>query len=422
MKIDEIKRIITDQKEAIEEKLSSENIIDREFLNYCKRFTTHPNVFLLSGVRRSGKSISSYLLFRGQKFAYINFDDERLYGLEAKELNNVLEAFYSLYGNVKRVILDEIQNIKGWELFVNRIRENKIVIVTGSNANLLSKELATYLTGRYVDFTIYPFSFREFLKYKNVAPNIYSTRSIAQIKNLLNEYIKTGGFPEVYKFDKKFLLSLYESIITKDVVLRYKIKYVKSLKDLARLFISNFSSEITFNKLKNILLVKSVHTVKNYFEYLESSFLVFKLERFSFKLKEQVLAPKKVYIIDTGLVNAIGFQSRESQGRIIENIVAIQLMRKKAENPLLRIFYWKDHQQKEVDFVIKDTKVKQLVQVCYDIEDYNTKERELKALIKASTELKCKNLLVITWDFEGEEKIKSRKIIFKPLWKWLLGV
>lgn len=421
MNVDEIKRIIVDQRAAIEEKFIFENIIEREFLEYCRKFIAHPNVFVLSGIRRSGKSVFSCLLVRGESFAYINFDDERLYGFEAKELNNVLEAFYGLYGDINYLILDEIQNVKGWELFVNRLRINKKVIVTGSNANMLSKELATYLTGRYVDFKVYPFSFREFLKYKNIEPDIYSTRSIAGIKNLLNDYIKTGGFPEVYSFGERFLISLYESIITKDVVLRYKIRYVKALKDMARLMITNYSSEVTFNKIKNILDVKSVHTVKNYFEYIESAFLIIKLERFSFKLKEQILAPKKVYVIDTGLIYSIGFQTGENKGKIIENVVAVELLRRKSHNPLIEVYYWKDHQQNEVDFVIKEkSKISQLIQVCYDIDDFKTKERELKGIKKASTELRCKNLLVITWEYEGEEESSEGNIVYKPLWKWLL--
>lgn len=422
MNAEELKRIIVDQREALEEKMSSEKIVDREFLGYCRKFVAHPNVFLISGIRRSGKSTLSYLLYKGQNFAYINFDDERLYGLEARDLNNVLEAFYGLYGDVKNIVLDEIQNVGGWELFVNRIRESKKVIVTGSNANLLSKELATHLTGRYVEFTVYPFSFREFLKYKNAEPDVYSTKSIAKTKNLLGEYIKTGGLPEVYKFGEAFIVSLYESIITKDVVLRYRPKYVNSLKELARLMITNFSSEITFNKLKNVLNIKSVHTVKNYFEYLENAFLVIKLERFSFKLKEQVIAPKKIYAIDTALINAIAFKVRETEGKIIENVVAIELMRKKSENGTLEIFYWKDYQQNEVDFVIKERqKVTQLIQVCYNTNELNTKERELSALEKACRDLKCGNLLVITWDYENVEWYKGKEIKFVPLWKWLLS-
>lgn len=421
MQVEELKKIITDQKEAFEEKMSSGSIIERDFLEQCRKYVARPNVFLLTGVRRCGKTVASYLLFKGKAFARINFDDERLYGLEAKELNKVLEAFYGLYGDVDNIILDEIQNVGGWELFANRMRENKKIIVTGSNASLLSKELGTRLTGRYVDFTVYPFSFREYLRYFSEKPDIHSTKSTAQIKNRLQNYIKTGGFPESYAFGEKALISLYESILTKDIVLRYNIKYVKSLKEMSRLLMANFSSEMTFNKLKNILGLKSAHTVKNYFDYFESAFLFFKLERFSFKLKEQILAPKKIYVIDTGLINAVGFQTGKNDGRFIENIVAIELMRKKSENPLIDVFYWKDHKQNEVDFVIKEReKIRQLIQVCYNIDSYGTKERELKAILKASEELNCKNLLVITWDFESEEKFKGKNIIYVPLWKWLL--
>ncbi len=388
----------------------------------------YPNIFSILGVRRCGKSVFSWLLLEDGEFGYVNFDDESLYGLKAKDLRQVLKAFYELYGSdVKYVILDEPQNVEGWELFANRLRRTKKVIITGSNSKLLAGELATHLTGRHIDATLFPFSFREFLEYNNLSPEHfqkyeYSTETHAKAEKMLEKYIMVGGFPEAYKFGKDILKSTYRDIINKDVIKRHEIRNIHVVEDLSRYLISNFSGEMSFNKLKNVFGIKKVETIKNYVSYLSQTFLFFVLERFSFKLKQQMIAPKKVYCIDTGLINAISFRASKDLGKLMENLVVIELLRRKSYwHDAWEIYYWKDHQQREVDFVIKEEqKVKQLIQVCYNIEDFNTKERELKALDKASKELKCNNLLVITWDYEAEEEFKEKMIRFVPLWKWLL--
>ncbi len=195
---------------------------------------------------------------------------------------------------------------------------------------------------------------------------------------------------------------------------------MRTLKELTKYLVSNFSSEITYHKLKKFFDIKSVHTIKNYIDFLEISYLIFKLERFSYKLKEQVLAPKKIYVADPGIAN-IGFRFSKDYGRLTENVVAIELMRQKALNPLYEIYYWKDYQQHEVDFVIKQNlQVKRLIQVCYNLEDYITREREINSLLRASKELRCKNLLIITEEYESEEIENKKRIMFIPLWKWLL--
>lgn len=417
MEVEQIKRIVKDQEEEIKDTFKKERIIEREIgkINFLKS-----NILVIIGVRRSGKSTLAHLLLKGKKYAYINFDDERLFGIKTDELNKVLEAFYQLYGETKYIILDEPQNVEGWELFVNRVQRRKRLIVTGSNAKLLSKELATHLTGRYIDLPLYPFSFKEFLNYKKFIPDIYLTESIAKTRNYLKRYIDNGGLPESFKIGKRYILRLYEDIISKDIISRYKIKYIKDMKELSKFLVSNIASEMTYNKLKNMLNIKSVHTIKNYVDYLEASYLIFKLERFSFKLKKQILAPKKIYTIDTGIAN-IGFKFSKEYGKLMENTVAIELMREKSLDPLIEIYYWKDHRQREVDFIVKKgTRIKKLIQVCYDIQKYGTKKREVDALTIASQELRCNNLLVITHEFEGEDTKNGKKIKFIPLWKWLL--
>lgn len=417
----DLKVIIKEQRQEIEKIEKKEKIIERERLKEAKTFLSHPNIVVVTGIRRCGKSIFSYLLEKNNKFAYINFDDERLSEVTGKELNKILEAFYELYGDVEYIILDEIQNVSGWELFVSRLRRTKKVILTGSNSNLFSGELATHLTGRYVDIKLFPFSFHEFLTLKGFQfSKAYTTEERARIFSYLNDYLVLGGLPEVYKFGKAIAVKIYEDILTKDIVLRYKINKVGEFKNLAKYLISNSSEEVSFTKLSNILGVKHVSTISKWVSYIENAFLIFRLERFDFKLKQQFIAPKKIYCLDTGVVDSIGFKFSENKGKILENSVAVELQRRKEKNNL-EIYYWKDARQNEVDFVIKQrTKVIQLIQATYISSKLEIKEKRIKSLLKASKELKCNNLLVITWDYEAEERIDSKKIKFVPLWKWFL--
>ena len=428
MNLEEIKRIIVDQGEEMNEIFERERIIERDIpRDELMKFIEHSNILAILGVRRSGKSIFSHLLLQDKKFGYVNFDDERFAGLEAENLNNVLQAFYELYGtDLEYLILDEIQNIPGWELFANRMRRTKKVIITGSNARLLSGELATHLTGRYIDFVLYPFSFPEYLEMKNFKlkkESVYSTKKIAELKKALEDYISTGGFPESYKFGRPILRNIYEDIIYKDILLRYRIRNRKTFSEMTKYLLSQFSSEITYTKLKNIMTIKNVHTVKNYVDYISRSYLLFILERYSPKLKKQIIAPKKVYCIDTGLINSIAFMASENKGRLMENVVAVELMRRKSyRHHDMEIYYWKDHQHREVDFVLKrGRKIERLVQVTNLSGKDELKRREINSLVRASHELKCKNLLIITWDYEDKLEADGRTISCIPLWKWLVS-
>ena len=426
MNVEELKKIIIDQREEIDGIFEKEKIIDRSVPNEkIVNFLKYPNILAILGARRSGKSIMSLLLLKGMNYGHLNFDDERLAGIEARDLNLVLQAFYELYGtDLEYLIFDEIQNVPGWELFANRLRRTKRVILTGSNANLLSGELATHLTGRYIDFTLYPFTFGEFLKIKDIKINkedFYSTKRVAELKNELRNYILLGGYPEVHKFGKPILVKIYEDIVQKDILLRYKIKNKKTFSEIAKYLVSNSSNEITFTKLKNMTSIKNVHTIKNYVDYLSSSYLTIILERFSFKLKNQTIAPKKVYCIDTGIINSVAFKVSENFGKLMENLVAIELLRRRSYwYPELEIYYWKDHQQREVDFVLKTGQlVEKLIQVTYASGKDEIADREIKSLVKASQELRCKDLLLLTWDYDDEIKIKELKIKCLPVWRWL---
>ncbi len=411
----DFKSIIKEQREELESINKKENIIERTALKDAKKYLDYPNVLVITGIRRCGKSIFSYLLERNHKFIYVNFDDERLANLDSSNLDLILSSAYELYGDIEYIILDEIQNIKGWELFVNRLRRTKKVIITGSNSNLLSSELSTHLTGRHIDVKLFPFSFKEYLMFKNFKlSSAYTTKEKSEIIKHLENYIISGGMPETYKFGNQILVNIYEDIINKDILLRYNISKPVEFKNLSKYLISNVGKEISFSKLKNILDVGHVSTLSTWANYLENSFIFFKLNKFDFKLKTQYLANKKFYCIDTGLISSIGFKFSEDKGRLMENLVAIELKRRGVENNT-ELFFWKEIENKEIDFLVKqENKILDLIQVTYANSEVEINSREIDNLKNCN--LNCKNKIIITWNYEAEKE----GIRFIPLWKFLL--
>jgi len=375
---------------------------------------------VIIGPRRSGKSFFAiHVLNKMGSFGYANFDDERL--VEVKDYDEIVNTIDSIYNNPKYLLFDEIQNLEKWELFVNRLqRQGHNLVITGSNSNLLSKELATHLTGRHSLTNVSQFSFHESLKLedKEVTGN--------EIKTKLFSYVTQGGYPEplIKKLDHKdYLSTLFASIIYKDILKRFRVRSVQAIEDLATYMISNIGKEFSYDTLTKVTKCKSVHTVEKYLNYLEEAFIFFKLNRFSFKVKEQMASNKKIYCVDNGFISAKAFKFSPDMGQLYENVVAIELKKLEMDG-VANIYFWKSKQQEEVDFVVKQgLKVTHLIQVCFDVSDVKTKEREIRALIKAGKELKCKNLVAITEDYEAKEKISwfgvEGNIRFIPLWKLL---
>ncbi len=430
METETIKRIIQDQEAERNRILAQSDIIDRSAgRRIAERALEHPNMFIILGIRRSGKSTLVWLLLKGKSYAYINFDDEALYGIKSTDLNTILKAFYELYGEkIEYIALDEIQNIDGWELFVNRLARSKKVIITGSNSALLSGELATHLTGRHSDFILFPFSFREYLEYRKtditrVKQKQFSTETASMMSRMLSDYAKVGGMPEGYKFGKERIKTTFGDVITKDVIRRHNIRNAKAIEDLAKYLVSNFAKEITYSRIRSAVGINRVATVSMYVSYLKEAYLIFELSRFSFKLKMQSIAPKKVYCTDTAFINAIAFTLSDNVGRLMENIVATELFRRKNYSDTdMEVFYWKDHYNREVDFVVKKGKrVTELLQVTYAGSRGEINEREKEALMYGAKSLRCNNLVIITWDYEGEIRESGKRIKCIPLWKWLLG-
>lgn len=414
-----LKQLLLQHKKEKELLLSKPYIL-REKLNFAKKFLKTDLIKVITGPRRAGKSVFSILLLKNKNFAYLNFDDENL--LRVKNTDEIVKGIFEVYSEPEFFLFDEIQNLEKWELFVNKLqRRGYNLILTGSNARLLSKELATALTGRHIPIEIFPFNFREFLRAKNFdSKEELLPEAKGKILNYLDVYLKNGGFPEIVVKNldpKTYLDTLFDAVLLKDVVKRYKVRFSQKIYDLALYLISSFSNEFSFTKLKNTLNFNSVNTIQNYLRYLEEAYLVFHLDRFSFKKKEQIKTAKKIYLVDNGFILAKSFQFSENIGKLMENLVFSELLKRgfKANETL---FYYKTRNQKELDFILKEgNKIKALIQVCY-FPDLETK-REISALIEGSQELKCDELIILTWDKEAEEKIKNKKIKFIPLWQWL---
>jgi len=414
-----MKEIISSQKVERDELLGG-RYVPREGLKKAKENLKNNLIKVIMGPRRAGKSVFSIQMLEGLNFAYLNFDDERL--TSVSDYDEILKAIRQVYGDSRILLFDEIQNLPNWELFVNRFhRRGFNIIITGSNAHLLSRELSTHLTGRYVQFRIFPFSFSEFLRAKAfvVDEALELKEREGLLLGYLDHYLEKGGYPEIVvkgMDTKDYLTTLFESILFKDIVKRYGVRYPKMLSDLAHYLITNHSNEFSYTKLKNILEFRSIHTVENYLNYLSEAFLLFSVDRFSFKFKEQIRSPKKIYGYDTGMINAMKFKTGRDFGRLMENLVAVELMRREAD-----FYYYKSVNGKEVDFVIKQgQKVVQLLQVCYDIDHYPTRKRELISLTKAGKDLGCKDLMILTWEHRAEEEHGGLRVNFLPLWRWLL--
>jgi len=417
-------------------KKDQESGIEREELvRKIEKLSEIKEIVVVKGIRRCGKStlllqFCKELIKSGiekKNILIINFEDPRFKNLGLDLLNNIYELYLTELQPDKNhfVILDEVQNIDGWEKFARFLHENKriSVFVTGSNSKLLSSEYATVLSGRHLDLEMRPLSFQEYLSFHGV--KIKDNLDISNKRHLLKaefkNYLLNGGFPKAViakpESQKKELLETYfRDIIVKDIVKRFRIKEINKIEELAKYYLTNVSTLQSFNNIKNVLKL-NLDTVERFSYYLTSAFLLNFVKKFSYSEKEQLLNPRKVYCADNGLRNSVAFVFSEDYGRLAENIVFNSLNKEGRE-----IYYWKNQKQKEVDFIIKKKqKVSEAVQVCWDIEKKETEEREVRGLIAACKELNLKEGLILTEDIEKREKIEGVKITFIPVWKWLLG-
>ncbi len=364
-----------------------------------------PLAQVVIGVRRSGKSTLCMKVIKesGLNFGYVNFDDEQLARLRAEQLNDVLDAVYKVYGDVNHLFLDEVQNVPDWALFVNRLlRQGMHLLLTGSNANLLSGELATHLTGRYNQIELYPFSFAEYCTVRQVDTETQSTKANALRYNALEDYMQQGGFPELLHLRNPhtYTLSLLNAILKKDICKRYSVRYQQTLSDLANGVLDNFCQEISYKQLSEQYQLGSVHTAKQYLHYLEEAFLVRTLPLYSFKNRDRQ-TQRKYYAVDPAFItNHEDMLQRPNLGWRLENVVAIELMRR-MDSELEQLYYYKQSRLFEVDFVrVRLGKIEELVQVTYNFTDPSTKQynREVGGLVKGAQLTGCKNLQLIIMD------------------------
>jgi len=413
-----LREIVIRQKE----KKKVEPLIKRDLLDDLIKYFKDDRIIIITGLRRSGKStllleFEEYLKSQKEGYYYVNFEDEKFLDFKAQNFEELNEVLMEIHGDFNTYLFDEVQNIVNFESFVRRLHnQGKKIIITGSNSSLLSRELGTKLTGRYKSLELFPFSFKEFLRFYDYQEpkNEDSIKEKVKIFNLFKEYYEVGGIPEYIKNrDEDYIKTLYENIIYKDIISRYNLRNQKTFKELINVLTTNLSSQFTYNKLKNLLKLSNAITVKEYISYLTNTYLFFELTRFDYSIKKQTNLPKKAYLIDHMFNKILGFNLSENKGKILENIAFIELKRRNKE-----VYYFQN--KGECDFIVKTrNKIKDVIQVCFELNKEN-KKREFEGLIEALKEFKLKKGVILTYEQEDEIKENGFTIQMIPLWKWLL--
>ncbi len=344
-------------------------------------------------------------------FYYLNFDDERLVNFELDDFQNFLTISHKSFTS-KILLFDEIQNIAGWERFVRRVFDDGYkVIITGSNAKLLSSELATHLTGRYLQIKLYPFSFVEYLQFSGIEITHKTTEQQAEILHYFDKYLQQGGFPEFLKYnDTDYVLQLYEDILYKDLIVRFNIKHQKALRQLALYIVTNFASPVSVSKLSQLLSFKSANTTKDYLDYLQQVYLILECSKYDYSLKKVYSTNPKFYVIDNGLRNFLSLKFSSDNGRLLENTVFLELKRRS-----MNVFYYVE-KNFELDFYIPEQKL--AIQVAYDLTETDTMQRELKAFEHFSKKFHIDKAVIITYNTFDELKSNHLKITVLPFWYW----
>lgn len=393
----------------------------REVLGTLQASLKSPAVLVITGLRRSGKSTVQAQLAHAHcpdDYYYLNFDDERWSGFRHTAFVQVHETLLELFGERKFFLMDEVQNIPGWERFVRRLQDaGHKVIVTGSNATLLSREIGSHLTGRHRTIEMFPFSFQEYLGFTGVSATPTTTAQAAQRTRALHAYLQCGGIPDALKYpEDQVCAQLYQDILYRDIGARYAIDSLKNLKELALFLVSHVGRPISFNKLRQMLMLGSVNTVKSYIDYLESSWLFSTVTCYSTSIKQQQIAPKKIYSIDNGIITEVAFRTTDDLGWLLENLVFLHLRRGTPE-----IFYAKNDDGSEVDFLIrKGRKITHLIQVTASLRDAATRKREVGSLIKAMDAHRLTRGTIVTLD--DVETIRQEKHVIHviPAAEWLV--
>jgi len=414
-----LRLVLADQQEY----RPPEGLFARVLTQKMLRFAADPTIMIISGIRRSGKSTIQRIFQKELATSdyYVNFDDERLIQFQVEDFQLLLEVLIEQFGSQSTFYFDEIQNVDGWERFVRRLYEQgKKIYITGSNAKLLSKELGTHLTGRYVQFETFPLSFREIISYyypDALSKKNLSTDDIGMILHHFSIYLKNGGIPEFVKYEKTdYLKDLLEGILYRDILTRYKVRDERSLREVVYYLASNIGKEFSYTKLGETVGVSSPHTIRNYCSYLEQCYLFFFISRYDHSLKKQLQYHKKCYMIDPALIRTTGFRVSEDRGRLLENIVFLHLRAQSKE-----IYFHKG--QKECDFILREgNQITQALQVTISLAHEAVKKREIEGLLEAMHAYKLQNGVILTENESDSLEINGCSIAVIPLWRWLLGL
>ncbi len=414
----ELMKILKEQREKI---LNKEFGIEREALKIAEKKLHLPHVVAITGMRRCGKSTLLRQIikrfYNDEDFYYITFEDERLLNFPATEFNRIYLALLQLYGKKKTFFIDEIQNIDKFELFVRRFNDDGFkLFITGSSANLLSRELGTKLTGRHVDIVLRPFSFKEFLILNNFyfnEKNIYTTEELSEILKFFSIYLLNGGMPEYSLYnDTDFISKIYDDTVIKDIAVRHNITNTKILKELYQYLITNYAYRFSYNSIKKFIRINSINTIKKYIDFFEETYLGITVSKFDYSLKKRQVNDKKLYIADNGFLKVLSKKINYDYGFLLENLIFNNL------NNNEEIYY--DSNGYECDFlIVKNRKVLQAIQVAYELNEHN-REREINGLLKAMEKYHLSNGLIITNLQEEELRINHKKVKIVPAWKWLL--
>ncbi len=372
---------------------------------------------LITGPRRTGKSTQALLMLRNKNFAYLNFDNQQL--LETWDASLVMRMLDDVYPGYEYILLDEVQNLDAWDLWVSELyRNGKNLIITGSNARMLSSEMATVLTGKYLPIEMLPFSLEEFFDWNKLDLHALTTENKTDSLALTDDYLRNGGYPETVssrQLSRSYLDTLFDSIVWKDIAKRHNVRNVTDLNNLATYLVSNFCNPISANKLAEELGFSSVNTTKKFMDYLHEPYLFYYLSRYNNKLKLMKKAPRKVYLVDNGFVAAKAFSLSDNLGRLLENQVFVELIRR-GYDVEKTMFYYRSRNDKEVDFVLrKESHISRLVQVCYDMSSPKTEKREVDSLVECAGELKCNDLVIVTYDDKRTIERDGYKIEVVPI-------
>lgn len=373
-------------------------------------------ISVISGIRRTGKStLMLQLADNFSAFHFITFDDERLINFQVSDFNTLMVELNKIK-TAKVIIIDEVQNIEGWERFVRRLHDEEYkVILSGSNSKLLSSELATHLTGRYIKTELYPFSFSEYLQLHQIDHNDKTTSNISSINKLFDQYLEKGGFPEYCISDEdEYLKRIYEDVLYRDLIVRFGIKNIKGFKNLSQYLFTNFTKETNYNTLAGLLGFSSTTSVRDYISFLSESYMLFELYRYDFSLKKQYTSNKKIYAIDNGLRNKVSFRLGSDLGQLLENTIFIELKRRGVD-----IWYYKTKNNLEIDFLWFNNEP-ELLQICYDLSSPSTFKREVAALETAMQEFNVQHSTIISYTASDRIETTSGIITVIPAWKWLL--